>query len=249
MASAAGMRMRQPLRGIFPLTDLARFHTYIPGWLSRVANAVASVDTYLRLQGVGEVMIAIGLLGWFLLVCASGINAAYGRNDAHSALCWSRCGTVSQHRPSGAALSLLISSYQDMGRQATLMCSFLVLLRNRGALRHQHNAAHAAWRCLHGGTRQVRSRDRRTRQKIHYTAHSLWSAAHDWRHRGLALPDRGSCAFEAVRNVMPFCPSPHQGIVEGTITLAQVRGKQTAVHRPQPRPQKRQQPATSWSTP
>ena len=35
-------------------------------------------------------------------------------------------------------------------------------------------------------------------QKIHYTsAHSLWSAAHDWRHRGLALPDRGRVRFRS----------------------------------------------------
>ena len=55
-------------------------------------------------------------------------------------------------------------------------------------------------------------------QKIHYTsAHSLWSAAHDWRHRGLALPDRGHACFRSRPQVMPFCPSPHQGIVEGTI--------------------------------
>ena len=77
--------------GFFLLTDPARFYTYVPGWLSRVANAVASVDVYLRLQGIGEVMIAIGLLGWFFpRWCVRGINAADGRNDAHSALCWGR---------------------------------------------------------------------------------------------------------------------------------------------------------------
>src|SRR5688500_13044566 len=52
--------------GFFLLTDPARFYTYVPGWLSHVANAVASIDAYLRLQGIGEVMIAIGLLGWFV---------------------------------------------------------------------------------------------------------------------------------------------------------------------------------------
>ena len=94
---------------------------YVPGWLSRVANAVASVDTYLRLQGIGEVMIAIGLLGWFfprwcvrlasmlltvemmLILLFVGVDAVLFRN----------IGLL------GAALSLLISSYQDMGGPAT----------------------------------------------------------------------------------------------------------------------------------
>jgi hypothetical protein len=101
--------------GFFLLTDPARFYTYVPSWLSDVADAVASVDAYLRLQGVGEVMIAIGLLGWFfprwcvrlastllavemiLILLCSGVNAVLFRN----------IGLL------GAALSLLISSYQD----------------------------------------------------------------------------------------------------------------------------------------
>ena len=102
--------------GFFLLTDPGRFHTYVPGWLSRVANAVVSVDAYLRLQGVGEVMIAIGLLGWFfprwcvrlastllavemmLILLFVGVDLVLFRN----------IGIL------GAALSLLISSYQDM---------------------------------------------------------------------------------------------------------------------------------------
>src|SRR5215471_19123435 len=51
--------------GFFLLTDPARFYPYVPGWLSCVANTVASVDVYLQLQGRGEIVIAIGLLGWF----------------------------------------------------------------------------------------------------------------------------------------------------------------------------------------
>ena len=107
--------------GFFLLTDPVRFHTYVPGWLSRVANAFASVDAYLRLQGVGEVMIAIGLLGWFfprwcvrlastlltvemmLILLFVGVDVVLFRN----------IGIL------GAALSLLISSYQDMGGQAS----------------------------------------------------------------------------------------------------------------------------------
>jgi hypothetical protein len=101
--------------GFFLLTDPARFHTYVPSWLSRIADAMASVDAYLRLQGVGEVMIAIGLLGWFLprwcmrlastllavemmlILLCGGVNAVLFRN----------IGIL------GAALSLVISSYQD----------------------------------------------------------------------------------------------------------------------------------------
>ena len=49
--------------GFLLLTDPARFYKYVPGWLSYVVSTVAPVDAYLRLQGVGEVMIAIGLLG------------------------------------------------------------------------------------------------------------------------------------------------------------------------------------------
>jgi hypothetical protein len=102
--------------GFFLLTDPAHFYRYVPGWLSRVANAVASVDAYLRLQGVGEILIAVGLLGWFfprwcvrlastllavemmLILLCVGVDAVLFRNIAIL----------------GAALSLLISSHQEM---------------------------------------------------------------------------------------------------------------------------------------
>src|SRR5437867_1468618 len=51
--------------GSFLLTDPTRYYQYVPNWLSQVANAVASVDAYLRLQGIGEIMIALCLFGWF----------------------------------------------------------------------------------------------------------------------------------------------------------------------------------------
>jgi hypothetical protein len=107
--------------GFFLLTDPARFYKYVPFWLSRVASAVASVDAYLRLQGIGELMIAIGLLGWFfprwcvrlasmlltvemtLILLFVGVDAVLFRN----------IGLL------GAALSLVISSYQDTGGQTT----------------------------------------------------------------------------------------------------------------------------------
>ena len=82
---------------------------------------MASIDAYLRLQGLGEVIIAIGMLGWFfprwcvrvastlltvemmLILLLVGVDTVMFRN----------IGIL------GAALSLLISSYQDMGGQAT----------------------------------------------------------------------------------------------------------------------------------
>jgi hypothetical protein len=51
--------------GFFLLTEPALFTKYVPGWFSQMTNAVASVDVYLRLQGLGEIIIALGLLGWF----------------------------------------------------------------------------------------------------------------------------------------------------------------------------------------
>ena len=89
MASTAGMRMRQPLCGIFP-PDGSRTFPHVRSWLAqpclpmRLLPSTRTCDQ----QGVGEVMIAIGLLGWFFprWCGAPGINAACGRNDAHSAL-------------------------------------------------------------------------------------------------------------------------------------------------------------------
>ena len=120
------MRTEWPLRlgcgcvnlyaGFFLLTDPARYYRYVPSWLSHAANAIASVDTYLRLQGVGEIIIALCLLGWFfprwcvrvastlltvemtLILLFLGIDAVTFRN----------MGLV------GAALALLLSSYQDI---------------------------------------------------------------------------------------------------------------------------------------
>ena len=103
--------------GFFLLTDPARFYTYVPVWLSRGASAVASVDAYLRLQGIGELLIALGLVGWFfprwcvrlasllltvemtLILLFVGVDAVLFRN----------LGLL------GAALSLVMSSYQERG--------------------------------------------------------------------------------------------------------------------------------------
>ena len=102
--------------GFFLLTDPARFYIYVPVWLSRGASAVASVDAYLRLQGIGELMIAIGLLGWFfprwcvrvaamlftvqmtVILIFAGVDGVTFRN----------IGLV------GAALALLISLYEEI---------------------------------------------------------------------------------------------------------------------------------------
>src|SRR5262245_22448229 len=101
--------------GFFLLTDPARYYKYVPGWLSHIANMVASVDAYLRLQGIGELMIATCLLGWFfprwcvrvastlltvemtLILICTGVDAVTFRN----------IGLL------GAALSLLMSLYQE----------------------------------------------------------------------------------------------------------------------------------------
>jgi len=102
--------------GFFLLTDPIRYYKYVPGWLSHVANAVTSLDAYLRLQGIGEMMIAICLLGWFfprwcvrvaamlftvqmtVILIFAGVDAVTFRN----------IGLV------GAALALLISLYEEI---------------------------------------------------------------------------------------------------------------------------------------
>ena len=102
--------------GFFLLADPARFYKYVPGWLSQIANDVASVDVYLRFQGIGELVIATCLLGWFmprwcvrmasillaaemtLILVFAGIDAVTFRN----------LGLV------GAAFSLLASSHQKI---------------------------------------------------------------------------------------------------------------------------------------
>jgi len=48
--------------GFFLLTEPKRYYKYVSGWLSYIANAIASLDAYLRLQGIGEMVIAICLL-------------------------------------------------------------------------------------------------------------------------------------------------------------------------------------------
>ena len=102
--------------GFFLLTDPIRYYKYVPDWLSHVANAVTSLDAYLRLQGIGEMMIAICLLGWFfprwcvrvaamlftvqmtVILIFAGVDAVTFRN----------IGLV------GAALALLISLYEEI---------------------------------------------------------------------------------------------------------------------------------------
>ena len=51
--------------GYFLLIDPSRYYKYVPDWLVSIANSVASVDVYLRLQGVAEIAIAVALLSWF----------------------------------------------------------------------------------------------------------------------------------------------------------------------------------------
>ena len=107
--------------GFFLLTDPARFYTYVPGWLSCVANAVASVDVYLRLQGIGEVMIAIGLLGWFFPRWCVRVASTLLTAEMMLILLFVGVDRVLFHNLGllGAALSLLIISYQDVESPAT----------------------------------------------------------------------------------------------------------------------------------
>lgn len=51
--------------GFYLIVDPARYHKYVPGWLAAVCTSLASVDTYLRLQGLGELTIALTLFAWF----------------------------------------------------------------------------------------------------------------------------------------------------------------------------------------
>ncbi len=51
--------------GFYLLTDPARYYKFVPAWLNSAANSVASLDAYLRLQGLGELLIATVLWGWF----------------------------------------------------------------------------------------------------------------------------------------------------------------------------------------
>lgn len=51
--------------GFYLVTDPARYYKFVPWWLNEIANSVASVDAYLRLQGAGELVIATVLCGWF----------------------------------------------------------------------------------------------------------------------------------------------------------------------------------------
>ena len=104
-----------------------------------------------------------------------------------------------------------------------------------GNAAHAYRATRDSWRYLHGGKRQVRGRDRRTRPKnplqaelqgpgrqCYTRAHSLWSAAHGWRHRGLALPDDSRSACSTCRRRLNARLSCLEGTVEGTITPDQV---------------------------
>ena len=107
--------------GYFLVADPARYYKFVPPWLSNIANSVASVDTYLRMQGIGEIVVATVLLGWFfprvwvrvaactlavemsLIVLFIGIDSVTFRN----------VGLL------GAALSIVVSSFQDRAEPLT----------------------------------------------------------------------------------------------------------------------------------
>lgn len=102
--------------GFHLLTNPGSFHKYVPDWLTQIVNTFASVDAYLRFQGLGELLIATFLLGWFLprwCVRTASILLA-----AEMALILAFIGvdavTFRNIGLAGAALALLISSYQEV---------------------------------------------------------------------------------------------------------------------------------------
>ena len=41
------------------------WYGFVPKWFSQITNQVASVDAYLRFQGIGEFIIGLLFLAWF----------------------------------------------------------------------------------------------------------------------------------------------------------------------------------------
>src|ERR1043166_7103329 len=101
--------------GFFLLTDPQRYYKYVPGWLSSFANAIASLDAYLRLQGIGEMMIALGLLGWFFPRWCVRIAAILLTVEMTFILIFVGVDAVTFRNMGlvGAALALLSSSYEE----------------------------------------------------------------------------------------------------------------------------------------
>ena len=101
--------------GFFLLTDPIRYYKYVPDWLRYVANAVTSLDTYLRLQGIGEMIIAICLLGWFLPRWCLRLAAILLTVEMTLILVFIGVDGVTFRNMGlvGAALALLINSYQE----------------------------------------------------------------------------------------------------------------------------------------
>lgn len=101
--------------GFHLLTNPGNFHKYVPVWLKQLINSFADVDLYLRFQGLGELIIATFLLAWFLprwCVRTASILLA-----VEMALILAFIGvdavTFRNMGLAGAALALLISSYQE----------------------------------------------------------------------------------------------------------------------------------------
>jgi len=101
--------------GFFLLTDPQRYYKYVPGWLDSFANLIASLDTYLRFQGIGEVLIALGLLGWFLPRWCVRIAAILLTAEMTLILLFVGVDAVTFRNMGlvGAALALVSSSYEE----------------------------------------------------------------------------------------------------------------------------------------
>jgi hypothetical protein len=102
--------------GFYLLTEPARFYKYVPGWLSQIANAIASVDVYLRFQGIGELVIATCLLGWFMPRWCVRMASIFLAAEMTLILVFAGIDVVTFRNMGlvGAALSLLASSHEKL---------------------------------------------------------------------------------------------------------------------------------------
>lgn len=101
--------------GFYLVTDPARYHKFVPNWLNAISESVASVDTYLRIQGVGEILIAMTLLCWFMPKWAVRLAASTLALEMTLILLFIGVDSVTFRNVGllGAALALVIESYQE----------------------------------------------------------------------------------------------------------------------------------------
>ena len=101
--------------GYFLVTDPARYYKFVPSWLGNIANSVASVDVYLKVQGVGELVVAIVLLGWFLPKAWVRVAACTLAVEMFLIVIFIGVDSVTFRNVGllGAALSIVLGSFED----------------------------------------------------------------------------------------------------------------------------------------